>query len=170
MRWDLVAAQSSLCSVQELARDIDNNDDDNDDGDDDEDDDDVLTPLCPGAGPGAHPGDAEAAPLPPPASWRDQAPVHPGAQCGLLPSQEPSKGGVVMTLTPADMLLQEDPWSADLHALIDGVIGRANTLLVNKTGRPLPLEKYEYHQAFRRAWRDEESIDSGSQKNQVKVK
>ena len=52
MRWDLVAAQSSLCSVQELAGDNDNNDDDNDECDDDEDDDDVLTPLCPGAGQG----------------------------------------------------------------------------------------------------------------------
>ena len=40
----------------------------------------------------------------------------------------------------------EDPWSEELHTLINGVIMRANKLLVEKTGRPLPLEKYEYYQ------------------------
>ena len=40
----------------------------------------------------------------------------------------------------------EDPWSAELHTLINGVIEKANKLLVNKTARPLPLEKYEYYQ------------------------
>ena len=39
----------------------------------------------------------------------------------------------------------EDPWSAELRALITGVILRANKLLVDKTGKPLPLEKYEYY-------------------------
>ena len=40
----------------------------------------------------------------------------------------------------------EDPWSKELHTLINGVIMKANKLLVEKTGRPLPLEKYEYYQ------------------------
>ena len=39
----------------------------------------------------------------------------------------------------------EDPWSAELRALITGVILKANTLLADKTGKPLPLEKYEYY-------------------------
>ena len=39
----------------------------------------------------------------------------------------------------------EDPWSAELRTLITGVIMRANKLLVDRTGRPLPLGKYEYY-------------------------
>ena len=39
----------------------------------------------------------------------------------------------------------EDLWSAELRTLITGVILKANKLLVDKTGKPLPLEKYEYY-------------------------
>ena len=41
----------------------------------------------------------------------------------------------------------EDPWSPELHTLIRGVIRRASKMLEDKTGRPLPLEKYEYYQS-----------------------
>ena len=39
---------------------------------------------------------------------------------------------------------EEDPWSQELHQLFDEAIVRANKLLTEKIGRPLPLEKYEY--------------------------
>ena len=42
---------------------------------------------------------------------------------------------------------QEDPWSPELHSLINNAITKANTMLVDKIGRPLPLEKYEFFSA-----------------------
>ena len=35
--------------------------------------------------------------------------------------------------------------SPELHGLLDSAIREANTLLVQETGRPLPLGQYEYY-------------------------
>ena len=39
---------------------------------------------------------------------------------------------------------EESPFTEELHKLLDKTITEANTLLWQKTGRILPLEKYEY--------------------------
>ena len=41
---------------------------------------------------------------------------------------------------------EESPFTEELHRLLDKTITDANTLLREKTGRKLPLEKYEYFQ------------------------
>lgn len=40
---------------------------------------------------------------------------------------------------------EKDPFSADLHDLLDKTIMEADSFLRRKIGRGLPLDKYEYH-------------------------
>ena len=42
-------------------------------------------------------------------------------------------------------LLLEDPWPPELHQLIDSAIEEANSMLVEATGRPLPLDQYDHY-------------------------
>ena len=42
---------------------------------------------------------------------------------------------------------EESPFTEELHTLLDKTITDANTLLWEKTGRKLPLERYEYFKA-----------------------
>ena len=42
----------------------------------------------------------------------------------------------------------EDPFTRDLHQLLDGNIRTGDNLLRNLTGRGLPLSKYQYYNSF----------------------
>ena len=39
----------------------------------------------------------------------------------------------------------DDPWSQELHTVINDKVDIANKMLINKIGRALPLDKYEYY-------------------------
>ena len=46
----------------------------------------------------------------------------------------------------------KDPWPPELHQLIDSAIEEANSMLVEATGRPLPLDKYDYYDSTNKSW------------------
>ena len=41
----------------------------------------------------------------------------------------------------------EDPWSPELHQVFDDTIDEANKMLIQKTGRALPLSNYQYYKS-----------------------
>ena len=47
-------------------------------------------------------------------------------------------------LDKKDQGVQRDPFTEELHKLLDQTILAADRLLRNKTGRGLPVEKYQY--------------------------
>ena len=56
--------------------------------------------------------------------------------------KEPQRGQ--RDLDKKDQGVQRDPFTEELHKLLDQTILTADRLLRNKTGRGLPVEKYQY--------------------------
>ena len=86
------------------------------------------------------------------ASGRGEAGVHRAAQRRVLPQGAAPDRGPLVTLShylnylhyPHIHVCTRSP---ELHGLLDSAIREANTLLVQETGRPLPLGQYEYYAA-----------------------
>ena len=81
-------------------------------------------------------------------SGRGEAGVHRAAQRRVLPQgAAPDRGPLVTLSTLLSTLSTYYVRSPELHGLLDSAIREANTLLVQETGRPLPLGQYEYYAA-----------------------